>query len=38
MIDGKGAAPMEDRRTKEVRALDNLVKKPNIWEGMKRKI
>lgn len=36
MIDGKGAAPEEDRRSKEARALDSLVKKPNIWEGIKR--
>lgn len=36
MIDGKGAAPVEDRRSSAAKHLDYLVKKPDIWEGMKR--
>ncbi len=36
MIDGKGAAPVQDRRSSAAKHLDYLVKKPNIWEGMKR--
>lgn len=36
MMDGKGAPPVVDNRSDGVRALDHLVKKPDIWKGMKR--
>ena len=36
MIGGKGAPVKSDDRSKEAKALDYLVKKPDIWEGMKR--
>ena len=36
MIDGKGTAQVEDRRSSAAKHLDYLVKKPNIWDGMKR--
>lgn len=35
MIDGKGS-PAVDRRSKEARALDDVLPKRNVWEGLKR--
>ena len=36
MIDGKGTQQVVDNRSKEARALDSLVNKNNVWEGIKR--